>query len=219
MRRFIPCTLVLLLAACDGAGAERPSAPSAPPAAAPPPAAEEGAAWRSNPRQEVALESGAVLSLSTGPHTIAWVEGAGELEPPYAVSAAFHKRRGRLHEAYGLIFGGRELNAPEQEQVYSYFLVRGDGSFLIKRRVGAETPVVRDWTRHPAVIRDGEEGGRENVLAVEATAHEAVFHVNGQEVARVPAAELDLRGQAGVRVSHEVRVDVRDFRAAAGGAP
>jgi hypothetical protein len=31
-------------------------------------------------------------------------------------------------------------------------------------------------------------------------------------VERVPAAELDLRGYAGVRVSHEVRVDVRDFQ-------
>jgi hypothetical protein len=206
MRRFSPYALVLLLAACDGPGADRP-------APAPPPDEAPGLAWRTNPREQVTLETEPVLSLSTGPHTIAWVEGAGPLEPPYIVGAAFHKRRGRLHEAYGLLFGGERLDAPETDQVYSYFLVRGDGSYLVKRRAGAETPVVRDWTRHPAVIRDGEDGGRENVLEVEAGADEAVFRINGQEVARVPAAELDLRGHAGVRVSHEVRVDVRDFQA------
>lgn len=203
-RCFTPYAVVLVLAACDATSADQ---------ATPPSAEAPASAWRTNPQEQVTLDTGPVLSLSTGPHTIAWVDGAAPLEPPYLVGAAFRKRRGRLHEAYGLLFGGQRLDAPEPEQAYSYFLVRGDGSYLVKRRVGAETPVVRDWTRHPAVIRDGEDGGRENVLEVEAGADEAVFRINGQEVARVPAAELDLRGHAGVRVSHEVRVDVRDFQA------
>jgi hypothetical protein len=210
MRRLAPYVLTALLAACGGAPADAP----VPPGAEAPPAATT---WRTNPAEGVVVQEAPVLSLGTGPHTIGWRQDDPALEPPYAVSATFHKQRGRLHEAYGLLFGGRRLDAAEGEQTYSYFLVRGDGSFLIKRRVGPETPVVRDWTRHPAVLRDGDDGGRPNTLEVRAHRDETAFLVNGQEVARVPSDDLDVRGRAGVRVSHEVQVDVRDYRAAPGG--
>jgi hypothetical protein len=212
MRRFPFILLFAVLAACDGASVDG----TPPPADERPP--EAGTAWRTNPAEQVAVRANGDLSLGTGPHTIGWREDEPALEPPYIVAGTFQKRRGRLHEAYGLLFGGERLEAPESGQRYSYFLVRGDGSYLIKRRVEEETPVVRDWTRHPAVMRDGEDGGRPNTLEVRVLEDEVAFLVNGVEVTRIPAEELDVRGRAGVRVSHEVQVDVSGFQVTRGAA-
>ncbi|HKP75009.1 MAG TPA: hypothetical protein VJT67_05665, partial [Longimicrobiaceae bacterium] len=134
----------------------------------------------------------------------------------YTVRATFQKHHGRLHEGYGLIFGGTGLDQAEAGQAYGYFLVRGDGSFLVKRRQGAETPVVQDWTGHAGIHRDLGEAGQPNELEVRVTGRDVVFLVNGTEVSRVPAADLPTRGVAGVRIPHEVAVVVRGFRAEPG---
>jgi hypothetical protein len=175
------------------------------------------AAWRANPATGVELAAGGdSVVMETGPHAILWPAAAQELAPPYTVRAEFEKRHGRLHEGYGILFGGSGLEGPEAGQVYSYFLVRGDGSFLVKRRQGAETPVVRDWTQQGALHRDREETGQANELEVRVGEAEVAFLVNGTEVARVPAAELSVRGLAGVRMPHEVSLVVRGFRAEPG---
>jgi hypothetical protein len=216
-RHTLPLAL-LLAAACgagnDGRAAEPDSAPPAAPAAASPAAA--GPAWRSNPASGIAVTVGEVTSIETGPHALLWPEGAAELAPPYSVRASLRKRAGRLHEGYGLIFGGTSLEAPEAEQRYSYFLVRGDGSFLIKRRDGAQTPVVRDWTRHPDVARDANGEGRPNDLEVRVLTDSVTFLVNGGTVATVPASELRVAGRAGLRVSHDVLLEAQGFAAEAG---
>ncbi|HEX5723948.1 MAG TPA: hypothetical protein VFX98_00705, partial [Longimicrobiaceae bacterium] len=145
-------------------------------------------------------------------HVVLWPADGRELAPPYTVRATLEKRAGRLHEGVGLIFGASALEEPESGQTYSYFLVRGDGSYLVKRRRGAETPVVRDWTRHPAIQRDDEEQrGRPNQLEVRVTAAEVAFLVNGALVERIPAEALDLRGRAGVRAAHDVQLAVTGF--------
>jgi hypothetical protein len=189
-----------------------------------PPAADTTAArpapastWRTNPAAGVDLAAaGDSLVVETGPHAVLWPAAGGELAPPYTVRAVFEKRHGRLHEGYGIVFGGSGLEGPEAQQAYSYFLVRGDGSFLVKRRQGAETPVVRDWTQHAELHRDREEAGQPNELEVRVGEAEVAFLVNGTEVARVPAAELPVRGLAGVRTPHEILLVVRGFRAEPG---
>jgi len=50
---------------------------------------------------------------------------------------------------------------------------------------------------------------------VQVGADEAVFLVNAKEVARIPAAELALRGRAGLRAAHDVQIEVTGFRAGA----
>jgi hypothetical protein len=213
--RFAGCVaaLALSLGACrgeDAAAARRPVADSV--AARP-----AASAWRTNPAGGVNLAAaGDSVVVGTGPHTILWPAAGRELAPPYTVRAEFEKRHGRLHEGYGILFGGSGLEGPEAGQVYSYFLVRGDGSFLVKRRQGLETPVVRDWTQQAALHRDREETGRPNELEVRVTDADVAFLVNGTEVARVPAAELSVRGLAGVRMPHEVSLVVRGFRAEPG---
>ena len=213
--RSILLALLLITAAC-GETTERPAAGSTPepPAAGGEPAASTPV-WRSNPAEGVTLTPGSPLVVETGPHALLWEKGAPDLAPPYTVRAEMRKRAGRLHEGYGIVFGGTGLEGGEDAQSYSYFLVRGDGSFLVKRRSGAQTPVVRDWTRHPRINRDTDNSGRSNVLEVQVGADSVTFAVNGAEVARVPSAELAVQGRAGLRVAHDVVVEVVGFSAAA----
>jgi hypothetical protein len=207
--------LLLALGACRGDDAAAVRHPVADSGAARP--AASAATWRTNPAAGVDLSAaGDSVVVATGPHTILWPAAGQELAPPYTVRATFEKRHGRLHEGYGILFGGSGLEGPEAGQVYSYFLVRGDGSFLVKRRQGAETPVVRDWTQQAALNRDREETGRPNELEVRVGATDVAFLVNGTVVARVPAGELSVRGLAGVRTPHEVSLVVRGFRATPG---
>ena len=217
MSRILPLSLLLLLAACgaDGGRAAPARANDSTPPAPASPDSQPAAAWRANPAQGVAITPGVPTVVEAGPHAVLWQEGAPELAPPYTVRAELRKRSGRLHEGFGIVFGATALEGGEAEQAYSYFLVRGDGSFLVKRRAGAETPVVQDWTRHPRINRDADGSGRPNVLEVRVAADSAAFLVNGAEVARVPSSALAVRGRAGLRVAHEVVLEVAGFHAGA----
>lgn len=217
---------VLLLAAAllAGCGPERPRGGAREPgdtaAAAPVRSAAEG--WRVAPAEGVALRGADTLLVETGPHAVLWRAGQEAVQPPYTIHTRMQKLHGRLHEGYGIVFGGEGLEGPEEGQRYSYFLVRGDGSFLIRRRAGAEVPVVRPWTHHPAIRRDTEEGGRPNELEVQVADDSVRFHVNGAQVASVPASDVDVRGIPGVRVAHAVQLALTDFGVepgAAGGPP
>jgi hypothetical protein len=218
--RIVPLAQ-LLLAACGG-DSRTAEAKSADSVAAGAPSTEQPApsasapAWRMNPDSGATLTAGEATTIETGPHTILWQADAADLAPPYSVRASLRKRAGRLHEGYGLMFGGENLDGDEAEQRYSYFLVRGDGSFLIKRRDGAQTPVVRDWTRHPDIARDANGQGRHNDLEVRVGADSVTFLVNGGPVATVPASELAVRGRAGLRISHDVLVEAQGFAAEPG---
>jgi hypothetical protein len=213
--RLLALAAMGMVAACH-AGDASPSPPARQGAAA---AQSTAAAWSSNPTAGEALTAaGDSMVIETGPHTILWPADARELAPPYTIRATFTKHRGRLHEGYGILFGGSGLQGPESGQVYSYLLVRGDGSFLVKRRQGMELPVVIDWTQSPGIRRDVDEQGRPNELEVAVTDSVTVFRVNGAEVARVPSAALSVRGVAGVRTSHECLLVVRGFRVEPGAA-
>jgi hypothetical protein len=213
-------SLALALAACGDRPQDQAAAAPPRPADSPAPAAEParpaGAAWRVNPTTGVTLTPGEGTTITTGPHTVLWPEGAAPLSPPYTVRASLRKTAGRLHEGYGLVFGGTGLDGAEAEQRYSYFLVRGDGSYLIKRRDGAQTPVVRDWTRHPDINRDANREGRPNDLEVRVGTDSVTFLVNGGPVAKVAASELAVQGIAGLRIAHDVVVEAQGFTAEPG---
>lgn len=132
-------------------------------------------------------------------------------EGAYRAHATFTQTRAPQHpEAYGLIVGGRNLDAANQD--YLYFLVRGDGKFMVKHRAGTETHTLVDWTEHSAVKRAGADGKATNALAVEATAEGARFLVNGDEVAKLPRGQgLNTEGVIGLRINHNLDVHVSDF--------
>jgi hypothetical protein len=114
-------------------------------------------------------------------------------------------------EAYGLIIGGRDLQGPSQ--AYTYFLVRADGRYLIKKRAGEETSNVSEaWVESPAVNATGPEAGDlTNTLSIRVEGGQAHFTINGTEVTTIPTADIDAYGVAGARVNHNLNVQIRDW--------
>jgi hypothetical protein len=115
-------------------------------------------------------------------------------------------------EGYGVFFGGADLAGADQ--TYGYFLLRNDGAFLIKKRRGETTELVRDWTPSDAIVVLKPAPGVDsvvNTLAVEARAESVVFSINGREVATVPRSALPVDGVAGLRINHHVNVHVADL--------
>lgn len=116
---------------------------------------------------------------------------------------------GTRREGYGVFIGGRDLDG--SGQTYTYFLVRRTGEFLVKTRRGNAVSTVKDWTAHPAIVQYDQRGTAntaKNVLGIEVTASEAVFTVNGQDVTRLPRAEIVTDGIVGLRVNHELNLHV-----------
>jgi opacity protein-like surface antigen len=109
-------------------------------------------------------------------------------------------------EGYGLVLGGRNLNEASQE--YLYFLVRGDGQYLIKHRAGAQTHDIVPWTPHAAIARQEGTANAREILAVEAAADSVRFFVNGQRVHTLARAAAPVDGQVGMRVNHALSVHV-----------
>ena len=129
----------------------------------------------------------------------------------YTISASFTQVQPSSHpNAYGLIFGGSDLAGPDQR--YSYFVVREDGQFLIKKRMGSEVPTVVDWTPHAAINALDAEGRAMNTLAVEVGSDQVRFLVNGTEVTTQPRSAVDTDGITGLRVNHELDVHIGDLK-------
>lgn len=119
--------------------------------------------------------------------------------------------KGSMHaEAYGLFLGGSDLQGPNQ--AYTYFLVRGDGKFLIKRRAGDKTTKVVDWTVNPAVNAADSAGYSTNELTVLIKDGKVSFMVNGKEVHSAPATDLDTKGVVGTRINHNLSVHVEKLQ-------
>lgn len=122
---------------------------------------------------------------------------------------------GDRNEAFGIFFGGSDLDG--SYQAYTYFLVRKSGEYLVKRRMGESTETIEGWTAHPAVVgwdeRDPDAESVRNVLAVDATADELIFSVNDEEVTRVPrSSQLAVDGIVGVRINHALDVHLGGLR-------
>jgi hypothetical protein len=113
-------------------------------------------------------------------------------------------------EAYGIFFGGSDLQGPNE--VYTYFLIRGDGKFLIKRRKGDVTTKVVDWTANDAVKAADSTGLASNELTVLIKDGKVSFMANGKELHSAPAADLDTKGVVGLRINHNLSVHVEQLQ-------
>ena len=128
----------------------------------------------------------------------------------YTISAAFTQVEASSHpNAYGLFLGGSDLSGAGQR--YSYFVIREDGQFLVKKRMGADTPDVVSWTPHAAINQLNAEGSSKNVLSVEVGASAVRFLVNGTEVSSQPRSAIDTDGINGLRVNHQLNVHIDDI--------
>jgi hypothetical protein len=113
-------------------------------------------------------------------------------------------------EALGIFFAGRDLQGAGQR--YTYFLIRGDGSYKIKRRSGAAaTDVSGDWAMSPAILKAKSDGPVANVLSIAVGKDKVSFRVNGQEAYSVPAAGMDTDGIVGLRINHNLSVHVESL--------
>ena len=146
----------------------------------------------------------------TGAHAILW-NPEHRAEGAYTAAATFRQDRvPERREGFGLLVGGRDLNAGNQD--YLYFLIRHDGSYMIRHRAGTEVHTLADWTQHDAIRTPTAAQGASNTVAVESDVDEVRFLINGQVVnrlARVPMLNTD--GLVGFRFGHHVDVHVTGF--------
>lgn len=148
--------------------------------------------------------------ITTGPAGIFW-------DPAVTATGTFRAEldvflfdpAGR-REAFGIFFGGRDLQGPDQ--AYTYFLLRDGGQFIVKERAGDEAPTIQGWTDHDAVLSwaDRDEGDDSvlNRIAVEARADRVHFFVNGEEVASVARSQVPVEGVVGIRANHRLNLHV-----------
>ena len=154
------------------------------------------------------------MTMGTGVHATTAGAGAAIFWQPtslakgnYTISASFTQSEASNHpNAYGLFFGGSDLSGPNQR--YSYFVIRENGQFLIKKRMGSETSTVVDWTGHNAVNELDAQGRATNTLAVEVDSNQVRFLVNGGEVSTQPRSAVDTDGITGLRVNHFLNVHI-----------
>jgi hypothetical protein len=158
----------------------------------------------------VVMEPGYHLTL--GPATILYRE-KDRANGPFHTLARFNQMKNPTHpEGYGLFVGGQALNGAGQK--YTYFLVRADGTYLIKQRNGEKTSeITKGWTAHPAVKKADPQGKATNLLEIDAKQNSAKvdFKVNGQTVHTADAKSLDTKGIVGLRVNHNLDVHIEGF--------
>ena len=152
---------------------------------------------------------GGAVHFVTGPAGI-YYRPVDKPTGAYAASATFTQMEPAAHpEAYGLFVGGADLDGANQK--YTYFLVRQDGKFLVKRRAGSATPTIADWTDSSAIHKADGSGKMSNTLAIEVGKDKVRFLVNGTEVTSVDAAKVDTAGTPGLRVNHNLNLHVEGF--------
>jgi len=123
----------------------------------------------------------------------------------------FHLFPGATHpESFGLFLGGQDLQGPNQS--YTYFLIRGDGKFMIKRRLGDKTTKVMDWTANTAVKAADSTGHSSNELTVVIKDGKVSFMANGKEVYSANAADVDTKGVVGARINHNLSIHLEKLQ-------
>lgn len=147
---------------------------------------------------------GGKWDVTTGPAHIVFA-AKDTASGAYTVSATFAQLEAPRHpEAYGLFFGGRDLDKPTR--AYTYFIVRGTGEFLVKTRDGAATNNVVAWSANNAVPKADSAGKATYRLAVHVAADSVRFMVNDKQVAAVKAGSVPTAGVAGLRINHNLHV-------------
>lgn len=153
---------------------------------------------------------GGGLHVTVGPAVILY-RAADAAKGAYEVSVTYSQTAAPAHpESYGLFVGGSDLQGAAQR--YTYFLIRGNGQFLVKRRTGAETSNVSDgWTAHPAVKAQDADGKATNTLSIVVGPERVSFRANGTEVFSAARGDVDTNGVAGLRVNHNLDLHIDGF--------
>jgi hypothetical protein len=148
--------------------------------------------------------------ITTGPAAILF-NPSQTASGAYRLESKIYLFPGQRREGFGVFVGGKDLDGSAQS--YMYFLIRGDGSYLVKLRVGDQTEMVIPWTAHDAIVEhEGQEGTAENVLAIECGSETVDFFVNGEKVNSVPRGNVEVDGVVGLRVNHSLNLHVAELK-------
>jgi len=148
---------------------------------------------------------------ATNPQAAVYWNPANTATGAYTLKGTFTLMKPSGHNNYyGLVFGGSDLDGPQQK--YLYFLVAQNGTYVIKRRNGdAATDNVMARTANDAVKKPDASGKSTNDLEVRVGADKIDYVVNGTVVHTTPKTGLTEKtdGIYGFRVNHllEVQVD------------
>jgi hypothetical protein len=152
------------------------------------------------------VRKGDGMHVTLGPAVVLWRD-AHRASGNYRVVATFTQNANPRHpEGYGLFIGGSHLT--DTQNRYTYFLVRGDGKFLVKRRITADSTalVTNGWTDSDAIATADAAGKATNELGILVRKGKVSFQVNGKEVFSAKAVDLDAQGMVGYRVNHTLDV-------------
>jgi len=140
------------------------------------------------------------------PQAAVYWNPANTAKGAYTLTGTFTLNEPSAHtNYYGLVFGGSNLEGPDQN--YLYFLVAQDGTFLVKRRAGdTKTDNVVAKTASDAVKKPDASGKSTNVLEVRVSADKVDYVVNGTVVQSTPKTGLTTDGIWGMRVNHRLNV-------------
>lgn len=143
--------------------------------------------------------------LITGPAAI-YYNPKNEEYGQYKIEAEFIQVKPSKHpEAYGIFFGGSDLQKANQR--YLYFLVRQDGKFLIKERNGNDTKEIVKWTPDKNINSQDKKGQTINKLSISVNNRGVIFGANGKAVKFINKSLLGRTvGNVGLRINHNLNV-------------
>src|SRR4029078_4204049 len=112
---------------------------------------------------------------------------------------------------YGLVFGGSNLDGPQQEDLY--FLVAQDGSWLVKHRAGDAATHAVARGANAAMKKPDASGKSTNALEVRVAGDKIDYVVNGTVVNSTPKSGMTAKNDRiyGIRVNHLLEVQVDDL--------
>jgi hypothetical protein len=149
---------------------------------------------------------------ATNPQAAVYWNPANTASGTYTLKGTFTLMKPSGHtNYYGLVFGGSALEGADQ--AYLYFVVAQDGTWLLKSRNGAATPIVAPKTPNDAVKKPDTSGQSVNVLEVRVGSDKVDFVVNGVVVHSEPktGAMAKTDGIYGIRINHMLEVQVDGF--------
>lgn len=160
--------------------------------------------------------AGSGFHVNVGPAVILYRETDG-LSGQYEVSGTFTQTSSLGHaHSYGLFIGGTDLQG--DGQAYTYFLVRGDGVYLVKKRDGNELEVLTEggdrsgYVQHDVIQVENDDGRATNALAIRVRANDVQFLMNGTVVMTAPKSEVHTEGIAGMRINHNLDIEISSFQ-------
>jgi hypothetical protein len=153
-------------------------------------------------------EEPAALEFKTGPAGIYYKPGM-KADKDYEVSASFSQLDPAEHpEEFGLLIAGGDLDKDTQH--YTCFLVRQDAKFAIQKRTGATTKLAVAWRPVPA-MKEPKGVKTTNTLMIRARENIVRFYIGDKEVAKLTRAQVGGDGITGLRINHNLHVQVSKF--------